>query len=263
MSPQPQAAVGAPLSRVDGRIEGHRQGRVRRRARHRRCRARRHRRRERRPRTHHVHRHPRRRVPAGRTAGGPPPQRTEVAVPRQRRVQQPGRAAAAGLPGRPGALPRPAGRRRDRHHPGGRTARREPGRGRLRRRAALHRPLRGPARRGDPLRPRRRRGRPARRRRTPGPDLPHGAQPPQPDGAARHHRPLGWQRAHRVGQDPVGGGHADGTRGGVRSGVGRGARHLPVRRGRFRHGTALLAARGGGRAGRPRDGAAGQARAQP
>ena len=43
-----------------------------------------------------------------------------------------------------------------------------------------------------------------------------GAQPPQPDGAARHHRPLGRRQAHRVGQDPVGGGHPDRARRRVR-----------------------------------------------
>ena len=61
MSPQPQAAVGAPLSRVDGRLKV--TGKAQYAAEHDvdGVGARRHRRRERRPRPHHRHRHPRRR----------------------------------------------------------------------------------------------------------------------------------------------------------------------------------------------------------
>ena len=209
MSPQPQAAVGAPLSRVDGRLKV--TGKAKYAAdtsldgvvhavivdsEHR-------------PRPDHRHRHPRRRSPARRAEGDQPPQRAQAAVPRQRRVEQPAGRAAARLPGRPGPLPRPAGRRRGGHHPGGR-----PARARAWSKVAydaeqpstdLHRAptpdepttyARGDADaalRSAPVRL----------------DLTYrtGPQPPQPDGAARHHRPLGRRPADRVGQDPVGGGH--------------------------------------------------------
>ena len=62
----------------------------------------------------------------------------------------PRRTQAARLPGRPGPLPRPAGRRRGGHHAGGRAARREPGEGPLRSRTALDRPQRGRSRTSRP-----------------------------------------------------------------------------------------------------------------
>jgi hypothetical protein len=97
----------------------------------------------------------------------------QAPLPPQPGIAQPSGRAAARIPGRPGPLPWPAGRRRRSHHAGGRPARREPGEDRLRRRKAATDLSKAPGGgRAPDLRARRCGGGPAIRPRTAGDDVP-------------------------------------------------------------------------------------------
>ncbi len=107
---------------------------------------------------------------------------------------------------------------------------------------------------------RRRGGRSAIRRRSAGDDVPARPQPPQRDGTPCHRRPVGRRPAHPVGQDPVGAEPASRGRRQFRYTRGVRPRHLALRRRCVRkRGTGLAAHHHRGPR-RPRGGAPGQAR---